>query len=75
MKNISFYFLESRDFCIMISTKVIEYRYEIHDCVQMRHVCSVLYIQCLYRHSAGRPILKYYCTVTKWSECIIYPAE
>ena len=40
----------------------------------MRHV---LYIQCLFCHSAGRLVLRYYYTVTKWSdcECIIYPAE
>ena len=44
----------------------------IYDCVQMRHV---LYLQFLCRHSAGRPVLRYYCAVTKWSECIIYPAE
>ena len=44
----------------------------INDCVQMRHV---LYIRCLYRHSAVRPVLRYYCTETKWSDCIIYPAE
>ena len=29
----------------------------------MRHA---LYIQWLYRHSAGRPVLRY-CNVTKWS--------
>ena len=39
------------------------------------HMCHVLYIQCLYRHAAGRPGFRYYCTVTKWSECIIFPAE
>ena len=52
---------------------VLEYRSGIYDCVQIRHA---LYIECLYRHSAGRPVLRYYCTVTKWSECIFfYPAE
>ena len=58
----------------LISTSTsLEYRSGNKDCVHMRHV---LYIQCLYRHSAGRPVLIYYCnTVTKWSEYIIYPAE
>ena len=32
----------------------LEYRSGNEDCVRMRHV---LYIQCLYRHSAGRPVL------------------
>ena len=39
------------------------------------HIRHVLYFQCLHRHSAERPVLRYYCTVTKWSECIIYLAE
>ena len=47
----------------------LEYRSGNEDCVHMRHV---LYIQCLYRHSMGRPVLRYYCTVTKWSECFVY---
>ena len=34
--------------------KVIQYRCGNEDCVQIRHV---LFIQCLYRHSAGRPVL------------------
>ena len=42
------------------------------DCVQTRHV---LYLQCLYRHSAGRPVLRYYCSLTKGSECLILIAE
>ena len=42
------------------------------DRVQVRDIrFRTLYIQCLYRHSAGRPVLIYYCTVTKWSECIL----
>ena len=54
-------------------TKSLTYRSGNKDCVHMRHV---LYIQCLYRHSAGRPVLRYYCTVTKYvSVCIIYPAK
>ena len=46
----------------------------IYNRVQMRHVRTV-HLACLYRHSTGRPVLRYYCTVTKWSDCIIYPAE
>ena len=57
---------------IKYSTTSLEYRSGNEDCVHMRHV---LYIQCLYRHSARCPVLRYYCTVTKWSECIIYPVE
>ena len=53
-------------------TTSLEYRSRNEDCVHMRHV---LYTQCLFSHSAGRPVLRYYCTVTKWSECIIYPVK
>ena len=42
----------------------LEHRSGNEDSVNVRHVIS-----------AGRPVLRYYCTVTKWSECIIYLAE
>ena len=57
-------------YTILDILQVIEYRSGIYICVQMRHV---LYIKYLYRHSAGRPVLRYFCTVTKWSVCIIIP--
>ena len=44
-------------------TTSLEYRSGNEDCVHMLHV---LYIQYLYCHSAERPVLRYYCTVTKF---------
>ena len=52
-----------------VESKSLEFRSGNEDCVHMHHV---LYIQCLYRRSAGCPVLRYYCTVTKSSQFINY---